>query len=350
MSEATFRPAWWVPGAHTQTLWGKLVRARPNLPVHLERWATPDDDFIEVYRLDAEPRAPRLILLHGLEGTIRSHYLGGLLSEAYRRNWGADVLMFRGCGTEMNHAPRFYHSGETTDLAFVTTRVMLEFPKAPLFLCGVSLGGNVLLKWLGERGESLPARIRAAAPVSVPFDLEQGSRYISRGFARVYERHFLRSLRRKAVAKLERYPGLFDLSALERAQTLYDFDDVVTAPVHGFLDAHDYYTQSSSLRFLQRIRRRTLLLSAFDDPFLPRGALEDARRAASGNPHLVVEFSPHGGHVGFVCGRLPFRPQYYIDRRIGAFFEEALAQQKPLHSRPTSAHTRARTVPEGPTP
>jgi hypothetical protein len=243
---------------------------------------------------------------------------------AQRRNWGADMLVFRGCGPELNRAPRFYHSGETSDAAFAIDRVLQEFPRAPLVLCGVSLGGNVLLKWLGERGEALPDRVRAAAAISVPFDLERGSRYISKGFSRTYERHFLRTLRRKAEEKLRRFPGLFDLDAMRRARSLYEFDDVVTAPIHGFRDAHDYYARSSSLQFLGRIRRPTLLLSAMDDPFLPADVLNDVAAIVNKNRCLTADFTNGGGHVGFVAGP-PWRPEYYAERRVSDFLADALA-------------------------
>jgi predicted alpha/beta-fold hydrolase len=321
--EHTYRPAWWVPGPHAQTLWGKFARRAASLPTRVERWATPDNDFVDILRLDAGPERPRLFLLHGLEGTARSHYVGGFLQMARQRDWGADMLIFRGCGDEPNRAARFYHSGETSDLAFAVSRVLEEFPVAPLVLCGVSLGGNVLLKWLGERGDSLPERIRAAAAISVPFDLERGSRHISQGFSRVYERHFLRTLRRKADEKLRHFPGLFDREAMCRARTLYEFDDVVTGPVHGFRGAHDYYTRSSSLRYLARIRRPTLLLSARDDPFLPNDVLNDVADAASKNPYLKAEFTQRGGHVGFVAGT-PWRPVYFAEQRVGEFLSAAL--------------------------
>ena len=324
--EHTYRPAWWVPGPHAQTLWGKFARRRPPLPTRMVRWSTPDGDFIELLRLDAGPDRPRLFMLHGLEGTVHSHYVSGLFHMARSRDWGADLLLFRGCGSSPNHAARFYHSGETTDLAFAVNRVLEEFPTAPVLLCGVSLGGNVLLKWLGERGDSLPSRVRAAATISVPYDLERGSRHISRGFARVYERHFLRTLRRKAQEKLTRYPGLFDAEAMRGARTLYDFDDIVTAPVHGFRDAHDYYTRSSSLPFLTRIRRPVLLLSAADDPFLPGAVLREVRATARDNPFLTLDFPQRGGHVGFVAG-VPWRPTYYAEQRAGDFLQSALEER-----------------------
>ena len=271
-------------------------------------------------RLDAAPHSPRLFLLHGLEGTVRSHYVGGLLQVASERGWGADMLIFRGCGEELNRARRFYHSGETSDLAFALSRVVDEFPAAAIVMCGVSLGGNVLLKWLGECGERISPRVHGAVAISVPFDLERGSRHISRGFARVYQWHFLRTLRRKAMAKLQRYSDLFDPVALARARTLYAFDDVVTGPVHGFADAHDYYARSSSLRYLAGIRVPTLLLSSRDDPFLPEAVLSEVSSIAAGNRNLTVEFTDRGGHVGFVAGSL-WHPEYYAERRAAEFLE-----------------------------
>jgi predicted alpha/beta-fold hydrolase len=328
-SEYTYTPAWWVPGAHLRTLWGKLVRRPPVVETHVERWATPDGDEVELRRV-APPagsgdHAPRLLLLHGLEGTIRSHYLRGTLAHAHRLGWAADALIFRSCNGEVTRTRRLYHSGETTDLDFVVRRLVREHPGRPLGLAGFSLGGNVLLKWLGERGADLPPEVRGAVAVSVPFDLERGSRFIERGFARVYTRHFLRTLRAKAQAKLDRDPGLFDARALARARTLFDFDDAVTAPVHGFLNAHDYYDRSSSLGFLAAIRCPTLLLSAFDDPFLPPEVLSDVAAIAAGNTNLETEFHARGGHVGFVSGVSPFAPRYYAEERVLDF----LARQLP---------------------
>ena len=324
----TYTPAWWVPGAHLQTLWGKLVRRAPQVNTRAERWSTPDGDSVELRRLDppvGAPRdVPRLLVLHGLEGTIRSHYLLGLLDQARRRGWAADALIFRGCNGELPRARRFYHSGETTDLDVVVHRLVRENPGQPLVAVGVSLGGNVLLKWLGERGDSVPAAVRAAAAISVPFDLAEGSRRIERGFSRLYTWSFLRSLRRKALAKLAETPDLFDVRSLRDARTLTAFDDAVTAPVHGFESASDYYTRSSSRHFLGDIRRPTLLLSAYDDPFLPRQVLDDVAMTASRNPYITTEFHEHGGHVGFVAGRVPWRAAYHAERRVIEWLAERL--------------------------
>ena len=331
-SEYTYTPAWWVPGAHLRTLWGKLVRRPPPLATRVERWSTPDGDELELHRVEPIDRGAahggRILVLHGLEGTIQSHYLRGILTQARRQGWAADALLFRTCNGEVPHARRLYHSGETTDLDLVVERLVREHRGQPLVLAGFSLGGNVLLKWLGERGDDLPPEVRAAAAVSVPFDLERGSRFIERGFSRVYTNHFLRTLRSKALAKLTRDPGLFDAAALERAHTLLAFDDAVTAPVHGFVDALDYYRRSSSIRFLHAIRRSTLLLSAYDDPFLPAAVLDEVAAMAQANPCLVAEFHPRGGHVGFIGGRWPWSPRYYAEDRVLGFLRNAIAERR----------------------
>src|SRR3954466_3158243 len=206
--EVIYSPAWWIPGGHLQTLWGKLFRRQAIAQTVLERWDTPDGDFLEIHRLVGESGNPRVLILHGLEGSVRSHYAQGLLNEAARRGWGADLLIFRSCGTELNRTRRFYHSGETSDAAFALERITHEFPASDLAMAGVSLGGNVLLKLLGEMGNDLPSQLRAAAAVSVPFDLARSSRRINRGFSRFYQRFFMSSLRRKAAEKAAYFPDL----------------------------------------------------------------------------------------------------------------------------------------------
>ena len=321
----SYVPAWWIPGPHLRTLWGKFIRRVVDAPTRRIRWETPDGDFLDLLRVDAAPGQPRIILLHGLEGGARSHYARGMLAEAHRRGWGADLLIFRSCGGEINRMPRFYHSGETTDLAFAVERLTAEFPASPFFLAGVSLGGNVLLKFLGEGGGNVPSQIHAAAAVSVPFDLARSSRHIDQGFARVYQASFLRTLRRKAALKRAAFPDRVAVSDLEQIRSLYAFDDAVTAPLHGFADARDYYTRSSSLSWLSRIRVPSLLLSAADDPFLPPDVLDDVREIAETNPHLDIEFVERGGHVGFIGGRTPWRPIYYAEMRVLDFFEGHVA-------------------------
>jgi predicted alpha/beta-fold hydrolase len=320
-----YSPAWWIPGGHLQTLWGKLFRRQTPARTVLERWDTPDGDFLEVHRLAADQGAPRLLLLHGLEGTIRSHYAQALLNEAARRGWGADLLIFRSCGSEPNLTRRFYHSGETSDVGFVLDKILKEFPESPLVLAGVSLGGNVLLKFLGERGEDLPPQIRAAAAVSVPFDLARSSMRINRGFSKFYQRFFLNSLRNKAQEKARRFPDLAPNDRIAALRTLEDFDNLITGPLHGFRDAQDYYARSSSLPYLKDIRLNTLLFSAVDDPMLPAEVLDEVRETARDNPALEVDFVAKGGHAGFITGSVPWRPFYYAEHRVGEFFARQFA-------------------------
>lgn len=322
-----YRAAWWVPGAHLRTLWGKLIRVPKRVDTRRERWDTPDGDVLNIDRLDAHDGQPRLVVLHGLEGSSNSHYVRGLLATARRRGWAADVLVFRSCGGEPNRLLRSYHSGETGDIDFVVGRLIAAQPSQPIVLTGVSLGGNVLLKWLGEQAERAPSQIVAAAAISVPFDLARGSMHLQHGFSRLYESHFLRSLRRKAFAKAARFPGRLDPVAVARARTLWDFDDAVTAPIHGFRDARDYYEKSSSIRWLHRVRVPTLLLNAVDDPFLPSAVLDEVRCIARTNAALHLEFVAKGGHVGFISGVAPWRPLYYAEARAIEFLDNALRRR-----------------------
>ncbi len=315
------------------TLWGRLARRPGQGSIETRRLETPDGDFVDLLRLPALPGSPRVLVLHGLEGSGRSHYIGALFDEMRQRGWGMDVLLFRSCGRQANRMPRFYHSGETGDLDYVLDTLTREFPDVDFVLAGFSLGGNVLLKWLGERGSNLPPRLRAAVAVSVPFDLARSSRRIGTGFSKIYEQTFLRSLKRKARAKARQFPTHPVLSRFEAAKSLYEFDDMVTAPLHGFADAADYYSRSSAIRFLSTISLPTLLLSATDDPFLPSEVLDSVREIVRDNPALIPEFVPRGGHVGFVGGRWPWTPEYYAERRIAEFcagyVEQGVSRDQP---------------------
>jgi predicted alpha/beta-fold hydrolase len=316
---------WWLPGPHLPTVWGKMVRDVPMPPTRRERWDLPDGDVLSVERLDAPPGAPRLVLFHGLEGSTRSSYARALVWAARARGWGADFVLWRTCdGQVVNRVPRAYHSGASDDADVVIRRVAAEDPDRPLVLVGVSLGGNVLCKWLGEQGSDAPAQVRAAAAVSVPFDLARCSRQIEQGFARVYGRFFVKTLKAKTAAKLQRFPGLVDAEALAAVRTIWQFDDVVTAPVHGFSDAADYYARCSALRFLPDVRVPTLLLNAADDPFLPREILDEVRAVAAVNPALHCQFPSYGGHVGFVAGPLPWRATYWMEELVVAWMARRL--------------------------
>ena len=323
-SEPPFRAAWWLTNPHLQTLWGKLARRDRLVTTRAERWELPDGDFLDLERLDGPANAPHLIILHGLEGTVDSHYVRSCFAEAAVRGWRATLLLFRGCSGTMNRSRRMYHSGETTDLDHVVRRVATESPGAPIVIAAFSLGGNVTLKWLGEQGGGAP--VAAVATASVPFDLARGSRHLEHGFATVYTKAFLKSLMLKAEAKVAQYPDLpVRMAEARGARTLWDFDDAVTAPLHGFRDAAHYYATSSSLGYLASVRRPALLLSAVDDPFVPASVLDDVRVVARGNSLLTCEFPERGGHVGFVAGAFPWRPVYFAERRMVGWLAEQIA-------------------------
>jgi predicted alpha/beta-fold hydrolase len=300
-------------------VWGPLFR-RGAPALRRERVVTSDGDFVD---LDwAEPpgpptAAPVLLVLHGLEGSSRSHYATGLLAEAAARGWRGVVLNFRSCSGPLNARPRFYHSGETGDLDDVVRFLGEREPDTPVVAAGVSLGGNVLLKWLGERELDVPKQVRAAAAISVPFDLEACARVLDVGLRRrVYTENFLRTLRRKIRDKAIAHPGFVDVPAALRARTFAEYDRAVTAPLHGFADEVDYWRRSSSRRYLARIRRPTLLLNALDDPFVPVASLPDPATL----PACVrAEYVPRGGHVGFLEGRWPWRLRSWAERRAVAF-------------------------------
>jgi predicted alpha/beta-fold hydrolase len=298
-------------------VFGKLVRRVPAAHDRIERWPTPDGDAVSVALVDA-PRntAPILTIFHGLEGSVRSNYAQGLMHIARARGWGAALLIWRSCDGRVPAAPRMYHSGETGDADFFLRSVAARHPSSPLLACGVSLGANVLLKWLGEQRSAVPPTLRAAAAVSTPFDLAAGSQHLEQGFARAYVWHFVRNLKRKARAALAVHPNLpVRLERIEASETFWEFDDCFTAPVHGFAGAADYYTRASSLPFLPDVTVPALLLSAVDDPFLPASVLEQVRVVAKAGGPLVPEFTPRGGHVGWVSGS-PFAPNYYMEARV----------------------------------
>ena len=286
----------------------------------VERVETPDGDHVTLARMgQAAGRVPQILILHGLEGTLGAKYAHGLLAQAQSRGWAGTLMLFRSCDGQPSSAPRLYHSGETTDLDFIVRRLHAESPLSPLFLCGVSLGGNVLLKWLGEQSAATTA-VTGAAAVSVPFDLARGSRYLERGFSRLYAAHFLKTLKAKALAKAKQFPGRIDECRISDARTFWEFDDAATAPLHGFRDAADYYERSSSIHFLSGIQVPTLLFSARDDPFVPSDVLRDVDRIAASNPRLLCDFLARGGHVGWVEGSM-WPATYYMEARVVEFFE-----------------------------
>ena len=298
-----------------------VVRRRSLTGVTRERLVTPDGDFVDLDWLPGRPGAPVLLVLHGLEGTGRSHYVAGLFEHARARGWRAAVLWFRSCSGELNRLARFYHSGDTADLDWVLRSLVEREPGVRVGAVGISIGGNVLLKWLGEQGDGVPKELRAAVAISVPFDLAQCARVMDQGFQKaVYTASFMRSFHDKTRAKALVYPGFVDLEVALKARTFAAYDRAVTAPLHGFADEVDYWTRASSGPYLGRIRRPTLLINAVDDPFIPERSLPDTATL----PECVqAEFVRHGGHVGFVEGA-PWRTRSWAERRAVEYLASIL--------------------------
>ena len=291
-----------------------------------ERLVTPDGDFVDLDWLPGRPGAPLLLVLHGLEGTGRSHYVAGLFAQARARGWRAGVLWFRSCSGELNKLARFYHSGDTADLDWALRTLVAREPDVRVGAVGISIGGNVLLKWLGEREAKVPAQLVGAVAISAPFDLVPCARGLDQGLRRrVYTANFLRTMRAKAERKAARDPGfstLVDLQGALRARTFAEYDRAVTAPLNGFADEMDYWVRASSAPYLSQIRRPALLVNALDDPIVPPTALPDPEMLP---PCVRVEFLERGGHAGFIEGGWPWRARSWIERRAVEFLAPLVA-------------------------
>ena len=283
---------WWLPGGHLQTLAGALAPA-PRVAWRRERWDTPDGDFIDLDWAENGGAGPLLALFHGLEGSSASPYARGIAARALAIGWRCVVPHFRGCSGELNRLPRAYHSGDSEEIGWILKA--LSARTGALFGCGVSLGGNALLKYLGEQGAS--AAVRRATAISAPLDLAAAGRALDAGLSReIYTRNFLRTLKRKTFAKLARRQISVDARRLRRARTFWEFDDAVTAPLHGFRGADDYWARASSGPWLGRIGVPTLVLNARNDPFMPAAVLEAIGELP---PNVMLEFPDGGGHAGF---------------------------------------------------
>ena len=309
-----------MPGPHLQTLWSTFFRRRPKLALETERIKLDDGDFIDLlWRGDGESR-PLVLILHGLEGSVRSHYAAGLIQRLDREGFDACFMHFRGCSGEPNRLDRGYHSGETGDLQQVVDHIDRRLGRPVEAAVGFSLGGNVLLKWLGEQGGDAP--VRCAVAVSVPYRLADAAERMDQGFSRLYQRHLLSRMRRRYLTKFRDRPSPLDVD-VSKLQNFRQFDDAVTAPLHGFAGADDYYARSSSRQYLPAIRVPTLLIHAADDPFMfPDTAPTPDELPAS----VELALSPHGGHVGFVGGWLPLRPRYWIDDRVSAWLHRYIPE------------------------
>ncbi|MBT8767856.1 hydrolase [Metapseudomonas boanensis] len=319
-SRAAFLPAWWLPGPHLQTLWSPFCRTPPQLERQRERLWLEDGDFLDLdWHGPHEASTPLVLVLHGLTGSSSSLYVLGLQQKLAAQGWASIAINWRGCSGEPNLLPRSYHSGASEDLAATVAHLRASRPLAPLYAVGFSLGGNVLLKYLGETADDCP--LQAAVAVSVPYRLDQCADRIGLGFSRVYQAHFMREMVAYVKSKQHHfaYHGQSDhLSTLEQLgpldglRTFWDFDGRITAPLHGFADAQDYYRRASSRYYLGGIRIPTLLIQAADDPFVFRHSLPEAHELSASTQ---MELHPNGGHVGFIEGT-PKTPAYYLERRI----------------------------------
>ena len=346
--QADYRAPAWLRNRHLQTIWPVMVGAGPRMQYRRERWATPDGDFVDLDwavppQVDAVGSArtssartssaaiasaatataatgPLVALFHGLEGSSASHYARSLMASALAAGWRGVVINWRGCSGEPNLLARAYHAGDSAEVDWILRRLR------PDFVAGVSLGANALFKWLGEQG-SQAGFIRAAAGVSAPQDLQAGALALSSNFNRLYCMAFMSSLKRKSLLKLDRFPGLYDRRRVAAARDFHDFDELVTAPLHGFESARDYWVRSSSKQYLGAIEVPTLVLNARNDPFLPEQAL--ARRPEVSR-HVVLDYPAHGGHVGFTHGGLQLRSNAgrtpvaggWLAQRLMSFFRQ----------------------------
>jgi hypothetical protein len=322
--------AWWLPGAHLQTVWARIARSRRVVTFTREVLITDDDDDLVLDHLAGPPGTPRVLLLHGLEGSAFSLHTQGLAQLVAQAGWRGTVLNFRSCARDparirrrlRNRRPRLYHAGEIDDLGFVVGTLAAREPETPLYAIGFSLGGNVLLKWLGEVGAA--SAVRAAATISVPYDLAASAQFLGRGVGRFYGARFMNRLRAKAIDVLIRFPretAHLDGQRIRSLQTLGEFDEQVTAPLHGFANAQAYYQSANTVAYLPGVAVPTLCISSTDDPFFPADALARARAAASAD--VMFEITDWGGHTGFVAGPWPWRPIYWAEERALAWLEAA---------------------------
>ncbi|MFB6344226.1 MAG: hydrolase [bacterium] len=321
--ETAFRPAWWLPGAHLQTLGGRVLRHTVQIFYERMTLQTPDDDFLAIDVADGLGTLERnkkgcVLLLHGLEGCSRSGYILTMVNALRSEGFACAVLNFRSCSGSPNRQPRFYHSGETQDLHFVVRNLTQRTGQPLSGIVGFSLGGNVLLKYLGENHGEQP--LHRAAAVSVPFDLSAGADYLTKGLSRYYEIYFLLQLKRKIRLKEETYNHGIDLKPMNQIKTLREFDEVYTAPIHGFDSAEDYYTRSSSRRYIDSVTTPTLILNSKDDPIIPPRSIPTER--ITNNKFITAHITERGGHVGFIEGPHPLSVRYWAEKTVTQFLTD----------------------------
>ncbi len=310
----------WLPNGHTQTIYPFLIKPKKKIIYQRERWELDDGDFVDIDWMDGTNDAPLVVLFHGLEGGSNSHYAFSIMSALQEVGWRGVVIHFRGCSGLPNRLPRAYHAGDSAEINWMLQRIK-QHPSvlntcAHIYTIGVSLGGNALLKWLGEQAEKAHEIVTAAAVISVPLDLAAAGAALDAGFNQVYTRHFLSTLKYKAMEKIERYPGLLDAKAISTCSTLYQFDNLVTAPLHGFRNTDEYWEKSSSKPWLRHIKVPTLLINARNDPFMPASALPTQKEVSSA---VTLDFSAEGGHAGFMHAPFPGKLTWLPSRMLDFF-------------------------------
>lgn len=326
--KSSFKAAWWLRNNHLQTIFARYAGRRREIETRKEIFELPDGDFLDCRWVGGQ-YGPIVLILHGLEGGVESHYAKGMLRAAAENGWRGVLVHFRSCGPEINRLARGYHSGDTADLQEFVSYLQNKEPNTPIIGVGYSMGGNVLLKWMGESGQRNP--LVAGIAVSVPFELKIAAEAINQGFSgRMYQNYFLKPMKAKITQKKHLHAAeMFniDIQKLDSIRSVREFDEFITAPLHGFKNAEDYYLKSSSRFYLQKIEVPTLVIHSKDDPFMTEALIPSFEEIS---PMIRLEVYDKGGHVGFVSGWNPLRPQYWLEERIPAFIhEQLLALRRP---------------------
>ena len=313
----TFRPSFWLPGPHFQTIWASKIRNIKSPITKKEQIELEDGDFLNLFWL-VRGDGPIILIVHGLEGDQSSNNVKAMFNSLSKIGWNGVLLLNRNCGGIPNRLQKTYHAGDTNDLDFVVNHIKNRFPNLPIMVFGYSLGGNMLLKWLGEKGEEV--NIKAAAAVSTPFDLSSSAKVLNKGFSKIYQRHFVKLLCESTKRKFRKIPPFFNPGDLNNIKTLREFDERVTAPLHGFKNANHYYSESSCKNFLKNIQIPTLIMNSLDDPFLDANTFPTPKEVSE---MVELEYLEKGGHAGFIFGN-SWVKKGWIESRIPFFFKKQL--------------------------
>jgi len=313
-----FKPAWWMTNRHVQTIMPRFFRPFHHTRYELEQLDTPDGDFIELaWSLPHNETAPLAVVLHGLEGNINSFYAKGMMKALKKQGYAVVLMHFRNCSTEVNRLPRAYHSGDTADLAFFINHLKQQYPDRAMVAVGFSLGGNVLAKYLGEENTNCP--LNAAAVVSAPYDLSSSSDVIRKSLGKIYQKYLLDRMKKSMQRKLPQIKQQIPITTdqLMNIDDLLEFDNQLTAPLHGFENAHDYYRKASAMPYLKDIAVPTLIIHSKDDPMLSIKAVPSRQDVSE---HVTLRISDKGGHVGFISGKNPFKPIFWLEKAVPCYF------------------------------